>query len=131
MSFLVNRLLILRSKVRWTEEGEKNTAYFLRLEKSNYNNKHIEQLIDLNSGDIITNPEHILQMETDFYQNLYKKPITNNQESLEAEIKIFENLDIPQLTEDNKRKCEELLSETELLKAVKSIKLVFLLFCIF
>ena len=57
-----------------------------------------------------------------FYHNLYKDSISNNQESLDAKIKIFENLDIPKLDENNKRKCEELLSETELLKAVKCMK---------
>ena len=32
---------ILRSKCRWVEEGEKNSSYFLRLEKRNYCNKVI------------------------------------------------------------------------------------------
>ena len=30
--------VILRSKVKWVEDGEKNTKYFLDLEKRNYNN---------------------------------------------------------------------------------------------
>ena len=36
--------IILRSKCRWTEEGEHNTSYFLRLEKNNFCNKVISQL---------------------------------------------------------------------------------------
>ena len=117
-----SRGIILRSKVKWTEEGEKNTAYFLRLEKSNYNNKHIEQLIDSSTGELITDPSLILQKEKEFYQNLYKENNTNNQESLDAETKIFENLDIPKLTDLEKLKCEELINEIELLKAVKALK---------
>ena len=37
--------IILRSKAKWVEEGEK---FFLNLEKRNYNNKYIKKLI---SGD--------------------------------------------------------------------------------
>ena len=35
---------MIRSKARWVEEGEKNTAYFLSLEKRNYDNKNISHL---------------------------------------------------------------------------------------
>ena len=48
--------MILRSKVLWTE-GEKNTSYFLRLEKNNYCNKLITKL---NVGEnVITDPKEI------------------------------------------------------------------------
>ena len=39
------RGIIMRSKAKWTEEGEKNTSYFLNLEKRNYETKHIQKLI--------------------------------------------------------------------------------------
>ncbi len=32
---------IFRSKLKWTEEEEKNSKYFLSLEKRNYTNKYI------------------------------------------------------------------------------------------
>ena len=35
---------IMRSKIIWAEQNEKNSAYFLNLEKRNYVNKHITQL---------------------------------------------------------------------------------------
>jgi hypothetical protein len=35
---------ILRSKVRWSEAGERNTKYFLNLEKRNAINKAILRL---------------------------------------------------------------------------------------
>ena len=37
--------IITRSKAVWVEEGEKNTKYFLNLEKRNYNIKHIQKLL--------------------------------------------------------------------------------------
>ena len=38
------RGVIIKSKARWVEEGEKSTSYFLRLEKHNYCNKLITKL---------------------------------------------------------------------------------------
>ena len=35
----------VRSRVRYIEEGEKNTKYFLNLERANYNSKIMESLI--------------------------------------------------------------------------------------
>ena len=42
--------IILRSKAKWSEEGEKNTKYFLNLEKRKYNQKCIKKLIGTNGS---------------------------------------------------------------------------------
>ena len=63
------RGVIIRSKAQWVEDGEKNTSYFLRLEKHNYCNKLITKLkVDEN---LITDPTQILDEGQNFYQNLY------------------------------------------------------------
>ena len=36
---------IIRSRIKWLEEGEQGTKYFYDLEKSNYSKKHIRKLI--------------------------------------------------------------------------------------
>ena len=36
--------IILRSKAQWVEDGEKNTKYFIKLEKRNYDKKHIKKI---------------------------------------------------------------------------------------
>ena len=36
--------IIFRSKLKWTEDGEKCSKFFLNLEKKNYTNKHISNL---------------------------------------------------------------------------------------
>ena len=65
--------MIMRSKVKWAEDGEKSSAFFLGLEKNNYINKHITQLnID---GNIITEPSLILENEKLFYEALYHEKI--------------------------------------------------------
>ncbi len=35
---------IFKSKIKWTEEGEKNSKFFLSLQNKNYTNKLISQL---------------------------------------------------------------------------------------
>ena len=42
----------LRSKAKWVEDGEKNTKYFLNLEKCNYNSTCINKLIDKNEKEL-------------------------------------------------------------------------------
>ena len=45
--------IIIRSRARWHEHGEKNSKYFLNLEKRNNIKKHIKKLFV--SGAISTN----------------------------------------------------------------------------
>ena len=48
--------IIMRSRVRWAELGEKNTKYFLNLEKQNYNTKYIKKLFTEDTGLELTDP---------------------------------------------------------------------------
>ena len=41
----VEGLQIIRARVRWHEHGEKNSKYFLNLEKRNHIKKHIKKII--------------------------------------------------------------------------------------
>ena len=63
--------LIFRSKVRWYEGGEKNTKYFFSLEKARYNAKTCYKLID-EKGNETTEVQDILNMQRDFYKELYE-----------------------------------------------------------
>jgi deoxyribodipyrimidine photolyase len=64
---------IIRSKVKWSEEGEGNNNYFMSLEKQNFRRKHITNLVI--DDKLITSPEEILDAEKDYYNNLYKNSI--------------------------------------------------------
>ena len=57
----INNRIILRSKAKWAEEGEKNTKYFLNLEKRNYNNTCINILFNKDNEEI-TDMKHCLYM---------------------------------------------------------------------
>ena len=62
--------LLFRSKVKWSMEAERNTAYFYNLERAKYNAKTCTSLIN-ESGQLVKDDRKILKMQTDFYQELY------------------------------------------------------------
>ena len=50
--------VIIRAKANCVEEGEKNTKYFMQLEKRNHEVKHIRSLVT--EKGVVTNPMEIL-----------------------------------------------------------------------
>ena len=71
--------IIIRSRARWHEHGERNSKYFLNLEKRNHVRKHIRKL--RLSGVISTDPFEILEAERVFYENLYKSRRDGSEEN--------------------------------------------------
>ena len=115
------RGIIVRSKVQCVEEGEKCTSYFLRQEKSNYENKHITKLIDTKTKCVVEKPEEILSLEREYYKDLYTDK-SDTVTSSQSEELIFHGLEIPQISEEDKQKCENELTEAEILKSIKAMK---------
>ena len=60
----------IRARVKWVEEGEKNTKYFLNLEKKRQTNKNIST-IHTSDGRYIHTSEDILKEGAKFYRKLY------------------------------------------------------------
>ena len=71
ISAFKTRGTIIRSRARWYEFGEKNSKYFLNLEKTNHRKKHVTSLIN-DSGMKITSPKEILKEEETFFQKNYR-----------------------------------------------------------
>ena len=67
--------LIIRSRSRWIEEGEKSTKYFCNLEKRSAEKKSIYRIKD-NNDEIISDHTAVLEEIHQFYQNLYEKQNT-------------------------------------------------------
>ena len=63
---------ILRSKVNWINEGEKNMAYFYNLEKSRARNKTMTAT-KLHTGEVVHKNELILKEQKKFFSKLYTK----------------------------------------------------------
>ena len=109
---------ILRSKVQWAEEGERNTSFFLNLERHNAENKIIQQLKVENNT--ITDSESILIELQLFYKKLYSKPLKDPQTSKESD-KLFLDSQTTMLDDNKMQLCEGLVSPSECLNALKTM----------
>ena len=68
---------IIRSKIRWVEEGEKSSKFFFNLEKQNYIKKQVRKLT-LNNGITVTDQQTIGKEMESFYSKLYKSELNYN-----------------------------------------------------
>ena len=113
------KVAILRGKVRWHEQGERNSNYFYGLEKRNYNNKTVTRL-KIGKNIFTSNQFEILDREKLFYEFLYK---TKNVNPEKFENSIFFNPEnITTLTEDEKTSCEGQVTEDECYEALKNFE---------
>ena len=113
---------ILRSRIRWTEAGEKNSKYFLNLEKRNATEKLISQL-QLSDGTITCDPKCILNEQRLFYEKLYSQPCNAMDGMTSSDIEsVLSDMDINKLTDTQKVTCEGLVTEHECLNALKNMQ---------
>ena len=106
-----------RSKIKWIEEGEKNTKYFLNLEKSRANAKLFPKLEI--EDKVIVDQFEILTAQKEHFAKIYdtEKKIT------EGELDTFlQGCEMPQLSPEQKQECEGLISVPEATQALKSMK---------
>ena len=108
--------LIVRSRAQWHEEGERNSKYFLSLEKRNACTKKM-QYIEANDK-IVTSTSEILSLFTETLRNKY-----SNQKDIDSVDRqyIANNLSST-LTEKERKELEVELSYEELTIAIKSMK---------
>ena len=106
---------ILRSKVRWYEDGERNTRYFYNLEKRNYEKKTIAKLKRSN-GTVTNDQFEILREQMEFYKALYTSAThLRNSNDADSACAFFEN--ITPLENTDQQMCEGKVSAEECLKA--------------
>ena len=108
---------MVRSRVRWYEEGEKSTKFFFNLEKHNYVRKFIRKL-HTNDGYIVTNREEILEYTKNFYINLYS---TREYDKDPSNKSYFWRTNTPKINDDNKLKCVKMLTRQECEDALKHL----------
>ena len=106
---------ILRSKSRWYNEGEKNTKYFLNLEKRHCKQGTITQL-KVNDKDLIQSDREILHECKTFYKNLYSSKVQVNDYP-----EVFFPPAREVLSEERKQHCEGFLSSKECLEALNGM----------
>ena len=81
----------VRSRARWTEFGEKNSRYFLGLEKWHNDKKFIQSLKN-EQEDLMNDQKLIFEELINFYKKLYFETKTNN-------CKLENNLFFPKINE--------------------------------
>ena len=109
---------ILRSKIKWYNEGERNTNYFHSLKKCHFNCKTIRNLKTENNIRISKDAE-ILQEAKTFYESLYSSKIDLST-SNEKEDSFFPENHKIKLNYNQKMSCKGLLSAAECLQSLKT-----------
>ena len=107
---------IFRCKARWREQGEKPTKYFLNLEKRNYNRKIIAEL-KVEDDKILVDEKEILNRIQCFYEDLYTSKTLLNEDKFNQ---FVEDLNIPQLTDEQRESIEHQVTKEECKEVLKS-----------
>ena len=107
---------IIRSKSQWYNEGEKNSGYFLNLEKRHCKQETISQL-KINDTDIVTTDRDILSECTAFYKNLYTSKSPDSIQST-----FLSEVNSTSLTNEEQTLCEGPLTQKECFEALKKME---------
>ena len=119
---LENKGKATRSKLQWMVEGEKNSKYFMNLEKNNYNRKVITILKDENECDV-TGQKYILLLQKEFYAKLYSSILSDNSSNDDIVSKFFpSNLEHPVVSNEGKATCDKIFYIDELKESVRKMK---------
>ena len=107
----------IRSKSDWYESGKKSTKFFLNLEKSRSSQGVVRST--LKNKIEVKHQSEINNELYKFYKNLFKENLNTSKEAISS---FLENINLPRLTNEQAVECEGIISETELLRALKSMK---------
>ena len=110
--------VILRSRARWYELGEKSTNYFCNLENRNFTNKIMHKL-ELDNGTVTNEPTEILEKTREFYSSLYQETETTHENLLEERLSAC---DYNKISEEEQSLIPGPISYTELSNVFKRMK---------
>ena len=108
----------IRARVKWMEEGERSTKYFLSLEKRNGAKKRITQIESICGKKVLKKENDILKETVKFYKTLYTNENIN--ENLRKDYVQSQNL--PILSSENNKTCEGLLTIAECKKVLLAMQ---------
>ena len=113
--------VMVRTKARWIEDGEKPSKYFCNLEKRRHVNKTITKLT-VDDGSIIQSQEGILNEVLNFYKQLYSSR-DDSIENIDLNVKL-DNESIPKLSEDEQNKCDADITLSEAANFLRKMKMI-------
>ena len=110
----------IRARAKYIEKGEKQTNYFLSLEKIRANNNTITCLKN-EQGEMIREQSEIMKIQSNFYKELYKED-TNTNNRPETYIQDFlGDTEMPKISENMKYECDLPITEEEVSLAIKQL----------
>ena len=109
-----------RARIKWVQEGEKNTKYFLGLEKTNHSNKTMTSVRN-SQGKVCNTLEGIMNTQVEYYKALYSEK--NDFITKKPQYQAFcEDIDISKLSEEQRDTCEGLVTLDEAANALKFMR---------
>ena len=108
----------VRSKIKFIEEGEKNTKYFLGVEKVKGVNKTIQELNSENGA--IKEPTQIINKIKSYYSKLFSSDESVD-DSLSSLNSFLDNTEYPVLKTVDKEFCEKNIDISELSSALSNL----------
>jgi len=109
--------IIIRSKAKWYELGEKSNKYFLTLEKRNKAKTHIKKIVEPNNTEI-TQPKKILGKIYDHFSKIY---LSRSDKTENECLEFLSQIDIPKLSEEDKEACDGEITIDECHYALKQM----------
>jgi len=106
---------ILRSKASWAIESDKNTKYFLQLEKYKQNSNCVKELLT-SDNETVSDTMKILETEVEFYECLYSEETSNEDD----QNTLFNNISRT-ITNNGEVICEEDICLSHLTKSLKEM----------
>jgi exonuclease III len=110
----------IRARATHIELNEKNSAYFLSKEKSNYNTKNIGT-IHKEDGTIITKQSEIIKCQKEFYMDLYTDVSKNDIQKQEANQYFLTQEQLPALDDDNKNELDIPIEMSDVANAIAAL----------
>ena len=102
----------IRSRAKWLEEGEKPSRFFFKLGRERFDRNFVYSMHDLNGAEVSDRAD-LIKAHEDFYANLFSR----DEIDLSIQQELFSNLSL-RLSEEDRDKCERLLSLPELTAAL-------------
>ena len=108
---------MLWSGIRWMEEGEKPSRYFLNLCASKAAKSQINVLCSADNN-VITDNKVILAHCKTYFENIYETKRTDRDRNSEQVLDFISSLNPPRLTDIDKLSCEGQITNSECKKAL-------------
>ena len=109
-----------RSRQKWIEEGERNTAFFFNLEK-NRKKSNLITCLTKDSGEIVTDRQGLINEQVNYYTTLYSQNTESNSIPVDSN-DFVRGEEMPTLSDPEATKCEGLVTFDECSKALSKMR---------